>query len=276
MIELPEAFTLTQQMNDELKGKKVKYGNSGNSPHKFAFYNRPPEEYEVILKNKIMGEAKEHGSWILASVEPDYLLVLGSGGERILFHQSEKTLPKKRQLLLNFEDNTYLTVTVQGWGSAQLIHHSEVADSPHIAHQGVSPLSDAFTFEYFQQRFRELKKEDPRSVKFFIISKPGIWGVGNGYLQDILFCAKIHPRRRAIDITYEERRALHEAIIITIRHATALGGRDTERDLYNRPGGYRRMLDSRSVGQPCPECGTPIAKIRYLGGASYFCPDCQI
>ena len=79
MIELPEAFTIAQQMNDELKGKKIKYGNRGNSPHKFAFYNRPPEEYEVILKDKIMGEAKEHGSWILASVEPDHLLVLGSG-----------------------------------------------------------------------------------------------------------------------------------------------------------------------------------------------------
>ena len=108
-----------------------------------------------------------------------------------------------------------------------------------------------------------------------MISKPGIWGVGNGYLQDILFRAKIHPRRRAIDITEEEKRALYEAIIITLKQATALGGRDTERDLYNRPGDYRRMLDSRSAGQPCSECGTLIVKIQYLGGSSYFCPDCQ-
>jgi formamidopyrimidine-DNA glycosylase len=178
--------------------------------------------------------------------------------------------------LLHFEDNTYLTVTVQGWGSAQLIHHSEVAAYPHFAHQGVSPLDNAFTFEYFQQRFRELKEADPRSVKYFMISKPGIWGIGNGYLQDILFHAKVHPRRRAINITDEEKRALYEAITVTIKHAVALGGRDTERDLYNRPGGYRRILNSKTVNQPCPECGTPIAKIQYLGGASYFCPHCQI
>jgi formamidopyrimidine-DNA glycosylase len=276
MIELPEALTIAQQMNDELKGKNIEYGNRGNSPHKFAFYNRPPEEYEAILKGKTMGEAKEHGSCILVSVEPDHLLVLGGGGERILFHQSAKTLPKKRQLLLHFEDDTYLTVSVQGWGSAQLIHHSEVAAYPHVANQGVSPLNDAFTFEYFQQQFRELKEEDPRSVKFFMISNPGVWGVGNGYLQDILFRARIHPRRRVINITKEEKQTLYEAIIVTIKHAAALGGRDTERDLYNRPGGYSRLMDSRTVGQPCPECGAEIEKIQYLGGASYFCPRCQI
>jgi len=278
MIELPEASTIARQMNDELRGKRIESGIRGNAPHKFAFYNRPPEEYETILRGKAMGPAMEHGSLIWASVEPDYVLVLGGGGERILFHRTEDTLPEKHQLLLHFQDDTYLTVTVQGWGAAQLFHQSEIAAQRgyHLGRKAVSPLSDAFTFEYLQGLFGELAEEDPRSVKFFMISKPGIWGVGNGYLQDILFQAKIHPRRRCIDITEKERRALHEAIAVTLKQAVELGGRDTERDLYNRPGRYRRILDSRNVGKPCPECGTPIEKIQYLGGASYFCPSCQI
>jgi len=278
MIELPEASTIARQMNDELRGKRIESGIRGNAPHKFAFYNRPPEEYETILRGKTMGPAIGHGSQIWASVEPDYVLVLGGGGERILFHRSEDTLPKKHQLLLYFQDGTYLTVTVQGWGFAQLFHESETAAQRgyHLGRKAVSPLNDAFTFEYFQGLFEELARDDPRSVKFFIISKPGIWGVGNGYLQDILFRAKIHPRRRSIEIAGKEKRALYEAIRVTLKQAVELGGRDTERDLYNRPGGYRRILDSRNVGQPCPECGTAIEKIQFLGGASYFCPHCQI
>jgi formamidopyrimidine-DNA glycosylase len=276
MIELPEALTIARQMSQELRGKRIESGIRGNAPHKFAFYNRPPEEYEAILRGKTMGEATAHGSLILASVEPDYVLVLGDGGERIMLHRSEHTLPQKHQLLLHFQDGTYLTVTVQGWGFAQLLHQSEVADHPHVGKKGVSPLSDAFTWEYFQRLCGELEEDDPRSVKFFIISKPGLWGVGNGYLQDILFRAKIHPRRRVVDVAERERRALYEAIRETLKQAVDLGGRDTERDLYNRPGGYRRILDSRTVGQPCPECGMPIAKIQYLGGAAYFCPSCQI
>jgi hypothetical protein len=50
---------------------------------------------------------------------------------------------------------------------------------------------------------------------------------------------------------------------------------DEERDLYDRPGGYSRILNAKAKGEPCPVCGTTIEKIQYLGGASYFCPKCQ-
>ena len=58
--------------------------------------------------------------------------------------------------------------------------------------------------------------------------------------------------------------------------AKELGGRATERDLYNRPGGYLRTMDSKRVGQPCSACETPIEKIQYLGGACNLCPNCQV
>jgi formamidopyrimidine-DNA glycosylase len=275
MIELPEASVIAQQIGEALKGKRIESGVRGNAPHKFAFYSRSPEEYEAILRGRTMGRAVDHGSLILAAVEPDYVLVLGGGGERIQVHRNEVTLPAKHQLLLRFGDGTCLSVTVQGWGSALLLHESEVAGHTLVGPRRVSPLDDAFTYEHFHGLFEELDEGDPRSVKFFIISKPGIWGVGNGYLQDILFRARIHPRRRAVSLAEVERHSLYEAIRATLRQAASLGGRDSERDLYNRPGGYRKILDSRSVGQPCPECETPIEKIQYLGGASYFCPRCQ-
>jgi len=277
MIELPEATVIARQITAELKGKKIESGIRGNSPHKFAFYNRSPEEYETILKGKTMGPATEQGALIWVSVEPDHVLVLGGGGERILFHQNENTLPKKHQFLLHFQDDTYLTVTVQMWGFIQLSHKSEIEAQRgcHLGRKAVSPLNDEFTLEYFQGLFNELVEDDSRSVKFFIISKPGIWGVGNGYLQDILFRAKIHPRKRCVDLTETERMALYKAIRDTLKQAVKLDGRDTEFDLYNNPGRYERILDSRQVGKPCPECGTPIEKIQYLGGASYYCPSCQ-
>jgi formamidopyrimidine-DNA glycosylase len=276
VIELPEALVIARQMSDVLKGRRIASGVRGNTPHKFAFYSRSPEEYAAILAGKTLGEATGHGSAILAAVEPDYVLGLGVGGERILFHQDESTLPKKYQLLLHFEDDTYLTVTVQGWGAAWLLHRSEIADHPHLGKEGVSPLSQAFTWEYFRGLFGALAAGDPRSAKYFIISEPGIWGVGNGCLQDMLFRARVHPRRRAVDIVGRERRALYRAIRETLRQMVDLSGRDSEYDLYNRPGGYRRVLNSKSVGRPCPECGTPIEKSQYLGGAVYFCPGCQI
>ena len=282
MIELPEALVIARQMNEAIAGKTIASAMRGNAPHKFAFYTRSAEEYAEILKDRRIGPARGHGGLILIPalpgrpIEPEYLLALGGGGERISLHRNEKTLPKKHQLLLHFTDGAYLTVTVQGWGAAMLFHDSEVPDHPWVGKPGVSPLSDAFTYEYFDGRFGELKENDPSSVKFFVISKPGVWGVGNGCLQDILFRARIHPRRRALDLSEDERRTLHAAIRDTLGQMVALGGRDGEIDLFGQPGGYQRILSSETVGKPCPECGTPIEKIQYLGGASYFCPRCQV
>lgn len=276
MIELPEAMTIARQINETLTGKRIARGDRGNSPHKFAFYTREPDEYAKVLAGKAIGPASAAGSHIDVSLEPDHVLRLGDGGERILFHSSADTLPDKRQLYLRFDDDTYLTVTVQGWGAAQLFHRSELAGRPQWGSVGVSPLSEAFTLARFEALFDDPEQRETRSVKAFIAtSKPGVTGVGNGYLQDILFRARIHPRRRAIELDESERRALHAAIVETLRQAVALDGRDTERDLFGERGRYVRLMDSRTRGKPCPDCGTPIEKIQFMGGACYLCPSCQ-
>jgi len=270
MIDLPEVLTIAEQMNKEIKGKRIEHGNRGNSVHKFAWYNREPEEYEEILAGKIVGEATGDGNWISVPVEPGFMLQFGDMGGRILFHQNEGTLPKKYQLMLRFEDGTYLTVTIQLWGFIKLVESSEVRP------RALTPISDEFTYDHFEQLIEDYEEREKKSIKYFMISKSGISGIGNSYLQDILFRAKIHPKRIVADINDEECRGLYDAITGTIREAIELGGRYDERDLYNNPGQYERILDSKAKGNPCPECGTPIEKIQYLGGASYFCPDCQI
>ena len=107
MIELPEAVTIARQIDERLKGKRIDSALRGNSPHKFAFYSGEPEEYERILAGKEVAEARAHGNQILVSAEPGYTVVLGCGGEKILYHQTEATLPKKHQLLLRFADGSY-------------------------------------------------------------------------------------------------------------------------------------------------------------------------
>ena len=275
MIELPEARTIARQIEETLRGKVIASGMRGSSPHKFAFYTGSADEYAEILAGKTLGSAREYGSNIVVRLDPGYGLVLGGGGERILYHPASEQPPAKHQLLLAFSDGSHLSVSVQGWGAAQLVPWADLATRSHAGRERVSPLGEEFTFDHFQGLWGELAPADPRSVKYFCISKPGVWGLGNGYLQDILFRAALHPRRRAVSLTTDARRALYDATVAVLREATALGGRDTERDLFSQPGGYKRVMDSTMVGQPCPVCATPIAKIQYLGGACYHCPSCQ-
>jgi formamidopyrimidine-DNA glycosylase len=145
----------------------------------------------------------------------------------------------------------------------------------HPSGKGLSPVSEDFTYTRFRQLLKECERADKDSIKAFIISGGSIAGIGNGYLHDVVFRAGIHPTRKVGDITGRERQRLYNAIRATVREAISKGGRDTERNLHNMPGGYRPILDSRAKGKPCPTCGMPVEKIQYLGGASYFCPACQ-
>ena len=164
MIELPEALVISRQMNEALAGKRIAYGNRGNATHKFAFANGSSEEYAEIFQGRQIGETIGHGSAILVSIEPDYALVLGGGGERILLHQEERTLPKKHHLLLHFEDGTYLTVTVQGWGNTLLLPQAEAGAHRHVQKDRIPPLDDAFTWDYFHHLFGSVDEDSATSI----------------------------------------------------------------------------------------------------------------
>ena len=155
MIELPEALTIAQEMDVELKGKRVDAGNRGNSPHKWVFTNRSSEEFERILAGKRISWVAGEETWVSVSLEPGFVLLIGDMGGRILYHKGEEMLLKKYHLLLCFDDGSYLMVAIQGWGCIHLVEGSQGAS--HRSKRGVSPLSDEFTFEGFNQMEKSLK-----------------------------------------------------------------------------------------------------------------------
>jgi len=94
-------------------------------------------------------------------------------------------------------------------------------------------------------------------------------------VQDILFKAKINPKRKIMDITINERQNLFESINSIVKQAISLGGRYDEVDHFGNHGGYIRLMDNNTKDTPCINCQTNIEKISYLGGACYICPQCQ-
>ena len=76
-------------------------------------------------------------------------------------------------------------------------------------------------------------------------------------------------------LTDGERETLFHSVKSTLKEMTAEGGRDTTRDLFGKPGGYRTRLSQTTPGKPCPVCGGMIVKQPYMGGSIYFCDGCQ-
>ncbi len=284
MIELPEAIAFSKQINETLVGKKIRHALKGQNPHKFAFPQKDTEQlgaeysdedFDRILKGKNITKSWSNGNVILVQMDTDYLLSLGCGGEKIIYHETEKTIPKKHQLLLTFEDNTFLSVTISGWGEVRLLRAVDLEKHPHIGYDRIDPLSDEFTIKVFEKLIEEVPKNRKRNAKRFFISEPGFRGIGNGVIQDIFFLAKIHPKREMGSLSREERKRLYETTRTELQKMADLGGRNGEKDLFDNWGGYERRLHSKVVGEPCPVCETPIVKEQFGGGSIYFCSSCQ-
>jgi len=113
------------------------------------------------------------------------------------------------------------------------------------------------------------------SAKAFLATEQRFPGIGNGVLQDILFAAGIHPKRKIAALGAPEQDALLSRIVSVLRDMTEHGGRDTEKDLFGRAGGYRTKLSKNTLASSCPRCGGPLVKEAYMGGAVYYCPTCQ-
>jgi formamidopyrimidine-DNA glycosylase len=276
MFELPETLTLAKQMNETLRGKVVRQGSLGNSPHKFVWYNRSPEEFQALTAGKTAGEAWAEGRWLFIPLEPGYLLTFGECGGRLLYHAPGSRLPDKYHLAIAFEDGSAFSATTQMWGAMELFERGQERQRQYIKGMRTTPVEPGFTCEYFNALLDEQCRAEKRSVKGLLTQEQLIPGLGNAIAQDIMFQARLHPRRPIQTLSLDQRQDLYRAILNTLAEAIAQGGRYDEVDLYNRPGGYARKMDKNAVGRPCPRCGEKVEKIQYLGGACYFCPMCQV
>jgi formamidopyrimidine-DNA glycosylase len=275
MFELPEFVTLARQVNDTLRGKTIQKGQLGNSPHKFVWYNRSPEEFERLTRGLTVGEAWARGKWLFVPVEPGYLLLLGECGGKMLFHPPGSQLPKKYHLHVSFEDDSFLTVTTQMWGAMELYERGEEQSRQYVQGMKTTPSEPGFTFEYLNALIDELVSGKKRSLKALLTQDQMIPGLGNAIAQDIMFRARLHPKHAITNLSEEDRHALYDAIVGTVKEVIEKGGRNDEFDLYGNRGGYERIMDRHALDRPCPGCGGRVEKIQYLGGACYLCPGCQ-
>ncbi len=273
MIELPEAESIAKQLNDTVKGKKIKSVIANTSPHKFAWFFGDPREYDGRLRGKTISNAVARGG--LVEVKAGDVFLLFGDGVILRFQTKEEKRPAKHQLLIEFEDGTAISASVQMYGGLWSFKEGEYKNKYYdVAKAKPSPLSKEFDWAYFSKLISSPDVQK-LSAKAFLATEQRIPGLGNGVLQDILYNAKIHPKRKIETLSISERKTLFNTMKSTLKEMTAQGGRDTTSDIFGQLGGYKTKLSQLTMDKPCPVCGSKIIKQPYMGGAIYFCNGCQ-
>ncbi|MFU8795680.1 MAG: endonuclease VIII [Dehalococcoidia bacterium] len=273
MIELPEAVNIALQLHDTVTGKRIAGVTVAHTPHKLAWYYGEPPTYPGLLVGRSVGKAVPLGSMVEIEVG-DTRLLLGEG-VAIRFHDAGKPRPARHQLLLEFDDSTALSASVRMYGGLGVFPDGELDNRYYrVAGEKPPPLSPEFDKAYFDRIVGD-DAAQKLSLKGLLATEQRIPGLGNGILQDILFNAGMHPRKKVNTLGVEDREMLFDSVKTTISRMAVQGGRDTELDLFGEPGGYSTILSRKTAGKPCPSCGTLIKKEAYMGGSVYYCGQCQ-
>ena len=144
-----------------------------------------------------------------------------------------------------------------------------------IAHIAPDPLEPAFDEERFTTRL--LAKQT--GIKRALLDQSLISGVGNIYADESLWRAGLHWARATDALRRADVARLLAAVREVFGEAIGAGGTSFDRLYVNVNGqsGYfdRSLAVYGRADQPCPRCGTPVIREKFMNRSSYSCPRCQ-
>ena len=267
MPELPEIASRSRQMKADLVGKTI----SSIEVLQPTCLNVSPEDFVTGLKGARLLDVTHHGKWLLVETSRGWLLLnLGMGGDILLV--TRPTLPKKYRLVFDFDDDTCLAVNFWWFGYAHYAGPGLLKGHRMTAQLGPNALD--VTLDGLRVIFGGRRGQ----IKAVLLDQTRVAGIGNAYIHDILFLARLHPLRRAGTLSNGDIERLWQAMRDGLQPSLNKGGAFYETDLYGQGGGFTEddLLVGYREGKPCPVCGTAIQKIKTGGTSSFVCPRCQL
>ena len=273
MPEMPEVETVRRTLLPLIKGKTIK-------------------EVTVWYPKIITGDAKEFAKQLtgkkIENIEryAKYLLIRLSDNLTIVSHlrmegkyrlvKINTKKDKHDHVQIIFSDNSALRYNdVRKFGRMQLIKTGTEKEKTGISKLGAEPNSAAFTVSYLQNGLARKKK----NIKSTLLDQSVVAGLGNIYVDEVLWETKIHPLSQANSIPAKKVAQLHDNINSLIELAIAERGTTvhTYLDANGKTGGFQKMLQVYGhKGEPCVRCGTPLEKNKVNGRGTTFCSKCQV
>lgn len=272
MLELPESYTISRQIEKNLTGKIISSIEVLHTPHNFAFFHGDSKDYGDLLEGQTIMSATYHGG--IVEMDTENSMIAFADGARPQYYEDKNKFPKKHQLAIYFDDETGVFVSIQMYGVIFIFPKGKCTESYYISSSSkANPLCDKFTFEYFRGLYPGNGKK--LTAKAFLATEQRIPGLGNGVLQDILWDAGINPRFDMREASEADFMALYTSVKKILKEMCEQGGRDTEKDLFGQKGRYITQLSKNTLFKPCIKCGHEIHKANFLGGTVYYCENCQ-
>lgn len=273
MPELPEVETVrrgvaSQVLNVPIKKVDINYSKIiNNDPQKFK---------QKLIGQKIIG-VDRRGKYLLFRFTNNLTMVshLRMEGKYII-EKHDSPMEKHSHVIFELQDGRDLRYNdSRKFGRMQLMRTGEELEYPGIKKLGPEPLSDGFTVDDFYQRLQKKKK----MIKPALLDQTVVTGLGNIYVDEVLWMSKIHPETPSNHLTKDDVRELHDNIIKELKLAIDAQGTTvfSFKNAYSHAGQFQNQLHVyRKTGELCERCQTPIERLVVAQRGTHICPKEQV
>ncbi len=270
MPELPEVETIRRHLAPHVEGLTL-----DEVEIRDPRWSRPlaPAELEDALRGRRVERLSRRGKYLVWELEDDvYLLMHLRMTGTLLLDPAEPS--RHARVVFTLGEHTLVFDDPRRFGTGELALGPEALAAFFDARLGVEPLAREFTAEHLYA----LARQSRAPIKAFLLDQKKIAGVGNIYADEALFRARVHPLRPANRLTRDQAAALRDGVVESLMAGLAAKGAtiDDFRDPYGASGTFQdQFLVHLREAEPCPNCGTPVRKLRAAGRGTYVCETCQ-
>lgn len=282
MPELPEVETVRRGLLPVMEGQVIAKALVNRDGLRWPF----PAGMADRLTGARVTALRRRSKYILADLSTDETLLihLGMSGRMLIsghmiggFHHDHPAPQKHDHVVLTMQGGPRITFNdARRFGAMDLLPTQTAASHPLLAALGPEPLGNAFDEPYLIARLAG--RNTP--IKSALLDQHIVAGLGNIYVCETLYRARISPETKAGHLTKKQVASLVPIIRIVLDEAIEAGG-SSLRDFRQADGELGYFQHSFQVydreGQPCvtPGCTGTIGRIVQSGRSSFYCPNCQ-
>jgi len=271
MPELPEVETVRRTLAPRVLGRTLE-----DAIVTYAPMVRPdtPHAFSEALAGQTIRNIARYGKYLVFELDSLALIVhLRMEGKFFLGDTTTKKRPHEH-IRYRFKDGGVLIYDdVRKFGTHTVKPLVDYRLRPPISTLGLEPGDPRLTDTYLKAKFNTT-----RTIKSALLDQTIILGLGNIYVDEVCFCAKIRPTTRANRLSKPARLRIIDCAARVIDKAVKLGG-SSIRSYTDSLGVTGRFQNELNVhmreGEACPVCGHTVKKTRVAGRGTYYCRRCQ-
>jgi formamidopyrimidine-DNA glycosylase len=265
--EIPDLEVIKDFLNERIAGQEVV---RAEAPKAWLVRSMPADDFVDDVRGRTFGKVVRVGKDLLFPLDPDRVLVINLMLTGHLQYTEPSAKPSKRMFfVLGTVDADLRYLDDRQMGLVYYLRPDQLPELRRLAEQGPDPLDAGLSYDEFMELIHPYLSE----IKGVLARGKFLAGIGNAYVDEILWEARVSPFRKRRTLSDEELRRVYDAVPSVLRAATEVVRERMPPNIHVKVRDFLQV--HRKGGEPCPRCGSPVSEIAPNARITSWCRTCQ-